>query len=81
MLATQVCTASADTSFVVEVIAPTGSTRMLERPAVADWYPDPTGSHRLRYFNGIDWTDAVTHFGPIPCHGCGPHPNAAPYAV
>ncbi len=54
---------------------------MLERPAVADWYPDPTGSHRLRYFNGIDWTDAVTHFGPIPCHGCGPHPNAATYAV
>lgn len=25
--------------------------------APADWYPDPTGSARVRYWNGSEWTD------------------------
>lgn len=25
--------------------------------APADWYPDPTGKARLRYWNGREWTD------------------------
>jgi hypothetical protein len=25
--------------------------------AAADWYPDPTGKARLRYWNGAEWTD------------------------
>lgn len=29
------------------------------RPA-ADWYPDPSGAHELRYWDGERWTDGVT---------------------
>jgi hypothetical protein len=36
----------------------------------AGWFPDPEGVHHLRYFDGVDWTDHVTHFGPTPCQGC-----------
>ncbi len=37
-----------------------GATERPESPAVlppADWYPDPRGIHRLRYWNGRGWTD------------------------
>ncbi len=34
------------------------------------WFADPLGLHNLRYFDGADWTDHVTHFGPSPCTGC-----------
>ncbi len=36
----------------------------------AGWHRDPMGEHRLRYFDGAEWTDHVTHFGPWPCEGC-----------
>jgi hypothetical protein len=36
----------------------------------AGWYPDPDREHRLRYFDGSNWTGHVTHFGPTPCEGC-----------
>ncbi|MDA3041106.1 MAG: DUF2510 domain-containing protein [Actinomycetota bacterium] len=42
----------------------------LFHPATADWYADPLGQHHLRFFDGRQWTDAVTHFGPVPCRGC-----------
>lgn len=32
------------------------------RPEAA-WYPDPTGRHELRWFDGNDWTDHVTTQG------------------
>jgi hypothetical protein len=34
-------------------------------PAVmpADWYPDPTGRHQLRYWGGSAWTDSVADAG------------------
>ena len=25
----------------------------------ADWYPDPTGTYQLRYFDGNEWTVGV----------------------
>ncbi len=34
------------------------------------WHDDPFAEHRLRYHDGIGWTDHVTHFGPTPCRGC-----------
>jgi hypothetical protein len=40
-------------------------------PAVAGWFDDPKAQHRMRYFDGEDWTAHVTHFGPTPCSGCG----------
>ena len=29
--------------------------------ATAGWYPDPTGEHALRYWDGAAWTDHVAH--------------------
>lgn len=29
----------------------------------ADWYPDPTGRHQVRYFDGNSWTEHVTTNG------------------
>jgi Protein of unknown function (DUF2510) len=42
--------------------------------APADWYPDPAGSGRLRYFTGTQWTD---HFAAPPSH----QPQWPPTAV
>lgn len=29
----------------------------------ADWYPDPTGRHEMRYFDGAAWTDQCSDAG------------------
>jgi uncharacterized protein YxjI len=29
----------------------------------ADWYPDPSGRHEYRYWNGVAWTDDVASHG------------------
>ncbi len=42
----------------------------LQRVA-AGWHPDPEGAHRLRYHDGQAFTAHTTHFGPVPCAGCG----------
>ncbi|MGH3849744.1 MAG: phospholipid scramblase-related protein, partial [Pseudonocardiaceae bacterium] len=34
-----------------------------ESLAKADWYPDPSGRHELRYFDGSAWTDHVATQG------------------
>lgn len=34
------------------------------------WHADPEQLHKLRYHDGVEWTDHVTHFGPTPCSGC-----------
>lgn len=34
------------------------------------WFPDPLEKHHLRYFDGDEWTDHVTHHGPEPCTDC-----------
>ncbi len=43
--------------------------------AVADpgWYQDPYEVHKLRYFDGDEWTGHVTHAGPVPCQHCYSH--------
>lgn len=33
-------------------------------PPVAGWYPDPAGSHSLRYSDGARWTDALSSAVP-----------------
>lgn len=35
------------------------------------WFADPTGQHKQRFHNGVHWTEHTTHFGPVPCLGCG----------
>ena len=42
------------------------------------WHTDPRGEHELRYHDGNDWTEHVTHFGPVPCKGCNPAVTARP---
>lgn len=37
------------------------------------WFADPTGQHKQRFHNGVHWTEHTTHFGPVPCRGCGAH--------
>lgn len=45
-----------------------------ENPALllnrAGWFTDPEALHNLRYFDGVNWTNHVTHFGPTPCQQC-----------
>ena len=36
------------------------------------WHADPLNQHDLRFHDGRIWTEHVTHFGPVPCHGCNP---------
>jgi len=45
-------------------------TDTLAKPVTAGWFEDPSGDHKLRYFNGEDWTSHVTHYGPMPCDKC-----------
>jgi hypothetical protein len=33
--------------------------RLPPAQAPADWYPDPHGQHRLRYFDGAAWSEHV----------------------
>ncbi|MEZ5226061.1 MAG: DUF2510 domain-containing protein [Acidimicrobiales bacterium] len=35
------------------------------------WHADPMAIHKLRWHDGTEWTERVTHFGPVPCHHCG----------
>lgn len=34
------------------------------------WHSDPQNLHDLRFHDGRQWTEHVTHFGPVPCQGC-----------
>ncbi|NNF53366.1 MAG: DUF2510 domain-containing protein [Acidimicrobiales bacterium] len=47
-----------------------GAQLPVGRPA--GWFDDPEGTHDQRFFDGVLWTNHVTHFGPKPCPGCGP---------
>jgi len=42
----------------------------------ANWYPDPTGAHQLRYWDGSTWTENVSDGGVV-----GKAPVATPVAV
>lgn len=37
------------------------------------WHADPFDQHDLRFHDGSDWTEHVTHLGPVPCRGCNPY--------
>lgn len=39
--------------------APAAPTQPMPALPKADWYPDPSGAKRLRYWNGTAWTDHV----------------------
>ena len=34
------------------------------------WHSDPFGQHKMRFHDGLGWTDHTTHHGPVPCQGC-----------
>jgi Protein of unknown function (DUF2510) len=36
-----------------------------EQPVMAQWYPDPSGRHQYRYWDGSDWTSQVSDDGVV----------------
>lgn len=58
------------TDLVVAPLAIHEPVRVIAR----GWHDDPLGLHDLRFHDGLEWTEHVTHFGPVPClGGCHPH--------
>lgn len=45
-------------------------TTKVRTPTKKGWHDDPRGEHKLRFHDGVEWTDHTTHFGPVPCAGC-----------
>lgn len=41
-----------------------GSSTTGREQAPAGWHPDPTGRHRVRWWDGRTWTDYVSDSGP-----------------
>lgn len=39
-------------------------------PQTKGWHPDPLGDHDQRFHDGQEWTQHVTHYGPVPCNRC-----------
>lgn len=64
---------------LLDTFSPATTVRMSAMPAAPvtatltakGWHEDPWHLHDLRYHDGSGWTDHVTHFGPVPCTGCG----------
>ena len=55
----------------------TTATATMTRPVVGTvrttkkgWHDDPRGEHKMRFHDGVAWTEHTTHFGPVPCTGC-----------
>lgn len=47
------------------------------RAVHAQWYPDPTGGHQRRYWDGTQWTDRVTDGDQETRDELGPPPAGA----
>lgn len=45
---------------------------MSDQTSPANWHPDPTGRHQLRYWNGSAWTDHVSDGGTQSLDPLGP---------
>lgn len=42
----------------------------LDATPAKGWHRDPFGQHKLRFHDGVEWTQHTTHHGPVPCSGC-----------
>ncbi len=61
------------------ICVPAGDVTILDLPVVEvpvaverGWHVDPMAIHKLRWHDGAEWTEHVTHFGPVPCQHCTP---------
>lgn len=45
-------------------------TFLVPQSVVKGWHDDPMAIHKQRWHDGAEWTEHVTHFGPVPCHSC-----------
>jgi hypothetical protein len=55
--------AAAATSPPSAAAAAAAVTAVKATTPAADWYPDPSGAHELRYWDGTDWTPHVSDQG------------------
>lgn len=42
---------------------------VIARPPAGAWYPDPSGRHELRWWDGTRWTDTVSDHGQVSADG------------
>jgi hypothetical protein len=55
------------------VAAPLTATPFQIPVTTRGWHDDPLSLHALRFHDGLEWTEHVTHHGPVPCPGgCRP---------
>ena len=50
------------------VVAPLATTTSIPT-STRGWHDDPLALHDLRFHDGVEWTEHVTHLGPVPCFG------------
>ena len=53
-----------DKDYLAEIARLDGGTNWA-RAVPADWRPDPSGRHQLRYWDGIEWTSSVSDGGTV----------------
>jgi len=53
-----------DRDYLTEIARYDGGSNWI-RVVPADWKPDPSGRHQLRYWDGIRWTSSVSDEGTV----------------
>ena len=51
--------------WIIAALVPKPATVTREQRPSRGWYPDPTGSHELRYFDGYRWLADVANRGEM----------------
>jgi hypothetical protein len=51
--------------WIVVACIPRPRTVTREQKPSRGWYPDPTGAHEMRYFDGLRWSDDVANRGQM----------------
>ena len=51
--------------WIVIALIPRPQTTTREQKPSRGWYPDPTGAHQMRYFDGNRWLDDVADDGEM----------------
>ncbi len=63
-------TTTPDTETATKITATTNRPLVLPAVITKGWHADPMAIHKMRWHDGAEWTEHVTHFGPVPCLHC-----------